>query len=100
MENMDIYAVFSSIYNEYTITFYDEEKTIAKTICHYGDPVAFPDIFRKGYDLGWSKTPEKVEGSCDIYARWTFSNPVGREAGSGRGTYRIVNPSVKMERWS
>ena len=95
MENMDIYAVFSSIYNEYTITFYDGEKTIAKTICHYGDPVAFPDISRKGYDLGWSKTPEKVGGSCDIYARWTFSNPVGREAGSGRGTYRIVNPSVK-----
>lgn len=94
-ENMDIYAVFSAIYNEYTIAFYDGEKTIAKINGHYGDPVDFPAVSKKGYDLFWSKTPEKVEESCEIHVRWIFSNPVGKEVRSGSGIYRIVNPSIK-----
>lgn len=92
--DMKVYAVFSSIYNEYTIAFYDENQLLQKKDYHYGDIIAFPHISRKGYDLFWSKNPKKVEESCEIYARWVFSNPAGKEVTAGRGTYRIVNPSV------
>ena len=110
-KNVNIYAVFRAVYNEYTVAFYDGEELLRKEKYHYGDILTFPDISKKGYDLCWSitfpdinkkgydlcwpETPEKVEGSCEIHARWTFSNPVGKEVVSGSGTYRIVNPSVK-----
>ncbi len=110
-KNVNIYAVFRAVYNEYTAAFYDGEKLLREERYHYGDiltfpdiskkgydlcwHITFPDINKKGYDLCWSGTPEKVERSCEIHARWTFSNPVGKEMISGNGTYRIVNPSVK-----
>ena len=94
-ENVDIYAVFRSVYNEYTVAFYDGEELLQEETHHYGAALTFPDIKKKGYDLFWSETSQQVERSCHIHAGWTFSNPVGKEVSSGRGTYRIVNPSVK-----
>ncbi|MCD8021158.1 MAG: leucine-rich repeat domain-containing protein [Clostridiales bacterium] len=98
LEDMDVQAVFQPFYNEYAISFFDEDSSENGMIwtgkLHYGDHVPYPLIRKKGYDLNWSECPITVDGDYEIYARWTFSNPVGRVITTENGIYEIINSSI------
>lgn len=91
----DIFAEFSSVYNEYRVTFYDGETLLSEKMYHYGDVIAYPAPREKGYELRWDATPATVDGSYEIRARWTFAGPAGKRFETESGIYEIINPSVK-----
>lgn len=93
-ESLNIHAIFKYIYNEYTVTFYEEEKLHSTQTLHYEEEIIYPELYRKGYDLIWDKHIEKVTGDVAIYARWNFSNPVNKIVTTPRGVFRITNPSI------
>lgn len=110
-EDTEIYAVFSPVYNEYTIRIYEQtqpeesshklsdsqefEKLIEERTYHYGDGISYPDLKKKGYTLQWDIHPETVTKDTEIHASWTFSNPVGKIFEIGGNRYQILNPSIK-----
>lgn len=118
----DIFAEFSSVYNEYRIGFYDGEALLSEKMYHYGDVIAYPAPRKKGYALRWDAAavagasgsatkesaaepgsvtgpgdtpPATVDGSYEIRARWTFAGPAGKRFETESGVYGIINPSVK-----
>lgn len=92
--DMDLQMVFTAIPQEYTIRFWNPEKCVETKTYHYEETIEYPPLKQKGYDLTWSKRPEKAEESCDLYAIWTFSHPVGKVVETDRGIYQILNPSL------
>ena len=94
-ENVDISAVFSYIYNEYTVAFYDGEELVQEKKYHYGDLLLYPERKKRGYELRWSRHPERVTESLTLHACWTFANPAGKRIAAGTGLFQIMNPSVK-----
>lgn len=92
--NLDVHVTFSSIYNEYHIVFMEEEKKIEETYSHYGDPILYPPLWRKGYTLHWSEEPQTVSEEVTIVATYEFSNPVGAILKDGENLYEIINPSI------
>ena len=99
-ENVDISAVFSYIYNEYTVAFYDGEELVQEKKYHYGDLLLYPERKKRGYELRWSRHPERVTESLTLHACWTFANPAGKRIAAGNGLFQIMNPSVKNGRCS
>lgn len=93
-DNIEAQAIFEYIYNEYTITFYDDGKEIASRQYHYGDPIVYPDIKKEGYDLCWDVHPETVDSNMKISAEWTFSNTKGRVLEKDGDRYMVINPSI------
>ena len=93
-ESLNIHAIFDAVYNEYTITFWEEDRKHSSRILHYGDPVSYPALRRKGYDLIWDKKIERVDGNQEIHASWHFSNPPGRRVRTEKGIFQILNPSI------
>ena len=98
--SMNIRATFETHYREYKVRFFEtepggkQEKMIEEHVLHYGDPVVFPSLKRKGYVLQWSSEPEKVSGDVDIHASWDFANPKGKRCRKDGSIYEIINPSA------
>lgn len=107
-ENTEIHAKFSSIYNEYKVSIYEqqEEKTkehleehlkerlIEEKSYHYGDVIEYPALRKKGYTLQWNIHPETVTQNEEIHASWVFSNPVGKIFDVNGNRYQILNSSI------
>lgn len=92
--SLKVQAQFQYIYNEYTITFYDEGEEILKNEYHYGDSIIYPSLRKKGYDLSWSISAKKVEKPLDIFAKWNFSNTKGKVLEKDGNRYVVLNPSI------
>lgn len=92
--DMELQVVFTAIPQEYAIRFWDQEKCVETKTYHYEETIEYPPLRKKGYDLSWSEKPEKAEESCDLYAIWTFSHPVGKIVEADTGIYQILNPSL------
>ncbi len=95
-ENKSIHAVFTPVYNEYTIRFFDEDAGGLKEEknYHYGEQILYPALKKKGYTLCWSETPELAKEDKEIYAHWEFTNPAGKITQKDNQIYQIINPSV------
>lgn len=107
-ENIEVHAVFSSVYNEYNVCIYERlsegnnglqdeqlEEKIKEKQYHYGDLIEYPKLKKKGYTLRWDNHPETVTQDEEIHASWEFSNPAGRVAEVEGNRYEIINPSIK-----
>ena len=95
-ENTEVHAVFSSVYNEYKVSIYEQlkERLVEEKIYHYGDIIDYPVLRKKGYTLQWNIHPETVTQNEKIYASWDFSNPVGKVFEVDGNSYQILNPSI------
>ncbi len=110
-ENTEVHAVFSSVYNEYKVSIYEQQETnfgqlenereeaakeclVEEKLYHYGDVIEYPVLRRKGYTLHWNIHPEMVTQNEEIHASWTFSNPVGKILETEGNRYQILNPSI------
>ena len=99
-ENTEVHAVFSPIYNEYTVRIYEEREGVEKEhlveekLYHYGDIIAYPELRKKGYTLQWDIHPETVRQNEEIHASWIFSNPAGKVFEIAENRYQIINPSI------
>lgn len=78
----DIFAEFSSVYNEYRIGFYDGEALLSEKMYHYGDVIAYPAPRKKGYALRWDAAA--VAGASGSATEAGAGTPgSGMEAGAG-----------------
>lgn len=95
-ENTEVHAVFSSVYNEYKVSIYEQlkERLVEEKIYHYGDIIDYPVLRKKGYTLQWDIHPETVTQNEEIHASWDFSNPVGKVFEVDGNSYQILNPSI------
>ena len=100
-ENTEVHAVFSSIYNEYKVSIYEQQETnttqeslVQENLYHYGDIIEYPELRKKGYTLQWNIHPETVTQNEEIHASWTFSNPVGKVFDVNGSCYQILNSSI------
>ena len=100
-ENTEVHAVFSSIYNEYKVSIYEQQETnttqehlVEEKLYHYGDRIEYPELRKKGYTLQWDIHPEIVTQNEEIHASWTFSNPVGKVFDVNGSCYQILNSSI------
>ena len=100
-ENTEVHAVFSSIYNEYKVSIYEQQETnttqeslVQERLYHYGDIIEYPELRKKGYTLQWNIHPETVIQNEEIHASWTFSNPVGKVFDVNGSCYQILNSSI------
>lgn len=100
-ENTKVHAVFSSVYNEYKVSIYEQQETnttqehlVEEKLYHYGDRIEYPVLRKKGYTLQWDIHPETVTQNEEIHARWTFSNSVGKVFDVNGKCYQILNPSI------
>ena len=91
----DVHALYDSIYKEYSVKIYEEDKLISETSCHYNDPIEYPPISRKGYTLTWTPEPKSVSGDIEIRGTYTFTNHTGKEIEQDGNRYRILNPSTE-----
>jgi len=92
-EPTDIRARFTPVYKEYRISFYEEDRQIGTENLHYGDPITYPALKRKGYTVCWTPEPDKVSEDIVIRADFIFTNPKGALAEDGDNLYEITNPS-------
>lgn len=92
--SLNIHAIFEEIYNEYNVAFYEEGNLHSELKLHYGDPVIYPDLRKKGYDLLWDRHIDEVRKDEVLHASWQFSNPVDKIIENDQGRYRILNPSI------
>lgn len=90
----EIRATFREEYNEYRIRFFEEEEEAGQVTLHYGDPIPYPSLYRKGYTLSWDPEPARVEGDAELRATYSFSNPKGKIVENDRYVCEILNPSV------
>lgn len=100
-ENTEVHAVFSSIYNEYRVSIYEQQETnttqeylVEERFYHYGDIIEYPVLRKKGYTLQWNIHPETVIQNEEIHASWIFSNSVGKVFEVNGNRYQILNPSI------
>lgn len=99
-KNTEVHAVFSSVYNEYKVSIYEQQEKAAKEhlvgekLYHYGEIIEYPILRKKGYTLQWSRQPEIVTQNEEIYASWVFSNSVGKVCKVDGNGYQILNPSI------
>lgn len=100
-ENTEIHAIFSSIYNEYKVSIYEQQETnitqerlVQEKLYHYRDRIEYPELRKKGYTLQWNIHPETVTQNEEIHASWIFSNPVGKVFEVDGNCYQILNPSI------
>lgn len=100
-ENTEVHAVFSSIYNEYKVSIYEQQEInttqeclVQESLYHYGDIIEYPELRKKGYTLQWNIHPETVTQNEEIHASWTFSNPVGKVFDVNGSCYQILNSSI------
>lgn len=97
---VNVRATFEAHFRQYRLRFFErapgqtEEKLIEEQQLHYGDPVIFPELVRKGYLLEWNSRPEKIEEDLDLHASWDFANPKGKRCQKDGSVYEVVNPSV------
>ena len=97
---INVRATFEAHFREYRLRFFEtapgqkEEKLIEERQLHYGDPVVFPNLVRKGYLLEWSSQPETITEDLDIHASWDFANPKGKRCSRDGSVYEVINPSV------
>ena len=91
---LDIHPIFQSIYKEYILRFFDEDRLVAEKVCHYLDPVEYPAMWKKGYDFIWDEFIEEVRETKDIKGSFVFSNIKGKQIRTEEGLFEIVNPSV------
>lgn len=49
-KNTEVHAVFSSVYNEYKVSIYEQlkERLVEEKIYHYGDIIDYPVLRKKG----------------------------------------------------
>ena len=92
--SLNIHAIFEDIYNEYHVTFYEEGRLLLEQTLHYKDPINYPKLRKKGYDLIWDKQVDEVRKDEVIHASWQFSNPTGKVIENGLGRFKILNPSI------
>ena len=92
--DMDIHACFRGIKRWYHVSFYKEQELLSVMNCHYGTPLEYPDIGKKGYALTWEPMPDRVNGDLIIRASYDFVNKKGTEHFDQGNRYQIVNPSV------
>lgn len=100
-ENTEVHAVFSSVYNEYKVSIYEQQETntiqerlVEERIYHYGDVIEYPALRKKGYTLQWDVHPETIIKDEEIHASWIFSNTVGKIFEVDGNRYQILNPSI------
>ena len=100
-ENMEVHAVFSSVYNEYNVCIYERlsesnnglqdeqlEEKIKEKQYHYGDLIEYPKLKKKGYILAVasSKPEVYVRQILDHFGLTQYFTEIGGSEMDGRRT--------------
>ena len=101
---VDIRARYRAEYNEYHITFAEENEDFLEEVLHYGEDIVYPGLFRKGYTLSWTPSPRTAQQDERIQAHYQFANPKGKVIDQDHASFEICNPSIshgtaKILRW-
>ena len=91
--NLQVYAHFQSVYNEYTISFFLEGEEVESAQYHFGDKIIYPDLKKKRYEVVWEKHPDYVEASGSLFASFEYANPKGKQFSQDGHIFEIKNPS-------
>ena len=80
LDNLDVYATYSFVLNEYTVRFFDEDGTLLKEeLVAYGSHASAPTDPTKEATAqhtftfsGWDKEFDEILDNLDVYATYSF----------------------------